>query len=173
MVMRPNLSIALTQTLNLGLNTTVLLQIAYCRLRMLYDGTLCFHRRVSVQVDVRGGGYPSPRFFPGLLSRVLSRRWYSSSRFFPRPLGHVLCQMVPQSWPEGIPEDGHPQSLQMGYPPARSGWGTSQARSGWGTPWARSVWDTHPARSGWDTHPAKSGWDTHPARSGWDTPWPG
>ena len=102
-------------------------------------GRCCFHRCVSVH---RGGGYPSPRFFPRSLvpghfwgvpqSQVLSQ--LSGPRFFPR--GYPSPRFFPSSDSRSFP--GGYSSLIWGVPQRGYPWlGLGHPQLGLSTPWLR------------------------------------
>ena len=90
----------------------------------------CFHRCVSVHIG-RGGGYPSPRFFPRSLLPGPFWKGYPSPWFFAKSLVPGPFQGYPSlSWGGGVPQDrgtspgrtgvGHtPRQDRIGIPPAR------------------------------------------------------
>ena len=87
-----------------------------------YDGRLCFHRCLSVQV---GGGVPQP----GPDGRTLAR-----SRWQGVPSQVQICSTRPGSdggYPSQVQTGGYPNQVQMGGTLARDGESPGQ---GWGTP---------------------------------------
>ena len=115
---------------------------------VVYDGSLCFHRYLFLNM----GGTPVPGSFPGLLSQVLS--WgYPSLRshvlsqkgWYPGLWYHVLSgRYHSPGWGVPYPQPGliypRPGQNWLGYPPAGIGVPPSQDRTGFPRDWLRCGW---------------------------------